>query len=84
MSGVGAGVVGVVASSWLQARTPNQLQGRMASLLIFALVAVDPFSNALAGVLIDISLMALFAVASCLMIVTGVVASASAAIRDAV
>ncbi len=54
------------------------------SLFIFALVAVDPFSNALAGVLIDISLMALFAVASCLTIVTGVVASASAAIREAV
>jgi MFS family permease len=74
LSGVGAGIVGVIAGSWLQARTPDHLQGRMASLLIFSLVAVDPFSNALAGVLLDLSLPAVFIAGGALMIGTGLVA----------
>lgn len=61
LMGIGAGVVGVVAISWLQSRTEPQMQGRMASLLLFSAVALDPFSNALAGVLSDISLALLFA-----------------------
>lgn len=82
LSGVGAGVVGVIASSWLQERTPDHLQGRMASLLIFALVAVDPFSNALAGVLVDLSITALFTVGGALMIATGLVALFGTARHD--
>ncbi|MCU0495643.1 MAG: MFS transporter, partial [Chloroflexaceae bacterium] len=54
--GVGVGVVGVVAISWLQRRTPDTMQGRMASLLVFAAVALDPFSNAISGAMLDVSL----------------------------
>ncbi len=80
--GVGTGVVSVVAISWLQARTAPDMQGRMASLLIFSAVAVDPFSNALSGVLSDISLTVLFVSAGILMAAGGAIALASRAMRE--
>lgn len=74
--GVGAGIVAVTAVSWLQAHTPDHMQGRMASLLVFAAVVVDPFSNALAGVMIDLNLTLLFVGAGGMLLLTGLVALA--------
>jgi MFS family permease len=72
--GVGVGVVSVVAISWLQAQTADTMQGRMASLLVFSAVALDPFSNALAGALSDWSLTGMFLLAGATLLVGGLIA----------
>ena len=61
--GIGGGLVGVLATAWLQRETPAPLQGRVMALAMLAGVAFDPLSQALSGVLIDISLPGLFVVA---------------------
>jgi MFS family permease len=80
--GVAVGVVAVFATTWLQLRTPEALQGRMASLMVFAAVALDPFSNAVAGALIDVSLTGLFLGAGALMIGSGLLVVFSRAARE--
>lgn len=67
--GLAFGVLHINAVSWLQAQTELGMQGRIASLLSFAAVATDPFSNALAGALTDLSLTGLFVGAGALVIV---------------
>ncbi len=61
--GIGGGLVGVLATAWLQRETPAPLQGRVMALAMLAGVAFDPLSQALSGVLIDISLPGLFVIA---------------------
>ena len=61
--GLGGGLVGVLATAWLQRETPAPLQGRVMALAMLASVAFDPLSQALSGVLIDISLPGLFLIA---------------------
>lgn len=58
--GVGGGLVGVMATVWLQRETPAALQGRVMALAMVAGVAFDPLSQALAGLLLDVSLAAVF------------------------
>lgn len=58
--GVGGGLVGVMATVWLQRETPAALQGRVMALAMVAGVAFDPLSQALAGLLLDVSLTAVF------------------------
>lgn len=41
--------VGVIMESWIQARVAPELTGRVISVAVFALVGLDPLSNALAG-----------------------------------
>lgn len=67
--GLAFGVLYINAVSWLQAQTESGMQGRVASLLSFAAVATDPFSNALAGAVTDLSLTGLFLGAGALVIV---------------
>lgn len=69
--GVSVGVGGPFATAWLQGETEPHMQGRMASLLTFAAVAVDPFSNGISGVVSEINLTLLFVAAGVLMLVTG-------------
>lgn len=71
--GIGGGIVGVLALSWLQQETASSMQGRMMSLVMFAAVALDPFSQAISGVLLEISLTALFSGAGMIMLVTSLV-----------
>ncbi|NJN15142.1 MAG: MFS transporter [Oscillochloris sp.] len=71
--GVGVGMLTVIAVSWLQEQTSAAMQGRMASLLVFSAVALDPFSNGLAGVISELSLTGLFVGAGVLMLVVGIV-----------
>lgn len=81
--GVGIGVVSVVAISWLQGRTVEAMQGRMASLLLFSVVALDPFSNALSGVLSEWSLTGLFLAAGATLFGGGLLALLSRDVRAA-
>jgi MFS family permease len=68
--GIGGGIVGVLALTWLQQETAIAMQGRMMSLVMFAAVALDPFSQAISGVLLDISLTGLFLAAGTTMLIT--------------
>jgi MFS family permease len=68
--GVGGGIVGVLALTWLQQETAIAMQGRMMSLVMFAAVALDPFSQAISGVLLDMSLTGLFLSAGITMLIT--------------
>ena len=72
--GIGGGIVGVLALTWLQQETAISMQGRIMSLVMFAAVALDPFSQAISGVLLDISLTSLFMVAGITMLFTAFVA----------
>ncbi len=71
--GVGGGLVGVLALTWLQQETAIAMQGRMMSLVMFAAVALDPFSQAISGVLLDVSLTGLFLAAGTTMLITALV-----------
>lgn len=71
--GIGGGVAGVQATTWLQTGTPAAMQGRIASLLMFSAVALDPLSQAAAGFLSDISLEVLFLAAGALMLLVGAI-----------
>lgn len=71
--GIGGGIVGVLALTWLQQETAIAMQGRMMSLVMFAAVALDPFSQAISGVLLDMSLTGLFLAAGTIMLITALV-----------
>jgi MFS family permease len=71
--GIGGGIIGVLALTWLQQETAIVMQGRMMSLVMFAAVALDPFSQAISGVLLDISLTGLFLAAGTTMLITALV-----------
>jgi len=72
--GIGGGIVGVLALAWLQRETAISMQGRMMSLVMFASVALDPFSQAISGLMLDISLTGLFLAAGITMLFTALVA----------
>lgn len=57
--------------------TAIAMQGRMMGLVMFAAVALDPFSQAISGVLLNISLTGLFLAAGTLMLATALVSSLS-------
>lgn len=80
--GLGGGIVGVVGVTWLQQQTVAQMQGRVMSLLMFAAVALDPFSQVISGVLIDVSLTGLFVIAGITMLLTAALSSMSQAARS--
>jgi MFS family permease len=63
LAGVGSGIFNIKGVSWLQRRTDPALIGRVMSLVIFSSVVLQPVSNALAGLLVDISIPLLFAAA---------------------
>lgn len=71
--GIGGGLVGVLALTWLQQETAISMQGRMMSLVMFAAVALDPFSQAISGALLDVNLTGLFVLAGCTMLGTAFV-----------
>ena len=58
--GVGGGYTDVIFATWLQARTPRRMLGRVMSLLMIATVGLGPVSNVLAGALIKLSLEGVF------------------------
>lgn len=58
--GLGGGYTDVIFATWLQARTPQRMLGRVMSLLMIATVGLGPVSNVLAGALIKLSLEGVF------------------------
>lgn len=77
LMGIGGGIVGVLGLTWLQQETATSMQGRMMSLVMFASVALDPFSQAISGVLLEINLTGLFIAAGITMLLTAGISSLS-------
>ena len=75
LMGLSGGIVGVLGLTWLQQQTETHMQGRMMSLVMFASVALDPFSQAISGVLMEVNLTGLFVTAGMAMLVTALVSS---------
>jgi MFS family permease len=58
--GAVAGYQRMMLFTWLQKRIPQELMGRVMSLLFFCAIGLAPVSNALAGALLDIDLNGVF------------------------
>ena len=54
--GVAEGYAGIMFMTWLQARTPQKLMGRVMSLLMISAVGLAPLSHAVSGALLKLSL----------------------------
>jgi MFS family permease len=71
----------LVATTWLQKRTPPEILGRVMGVGLLASVGVAPFSYALAGVLANINLWALFGGTGMAMLVVSAILAVSPTIR---
>ena len=65
--GTTMGYVNIHFMTWLQRRIPEQLMGRVMSLIMFASMGIAPVSSALAGVILNVNLMVLFVGAGALL-----------------
>jgi MFS family permease len=72
LAGLGNGYVSILVMTGLQRVTPEQLMGRVMSLVMLAMVGLGPISSAVAGVLVKISAPALFGTAGAGMLLIGV------------
>ncbi|MDX2163440.1 MAG: MFS transporter [bacterium] len=82
MIGIFAAITNVNAVTWMQLKTEMHMQGRIASLLVFAAVALDPFSNAISGAVAELNLTALFVGAGLLVGTGGVIALSNRQLRE--
>ncbi|WP_438295952.1 MFS transporter [Streptomyces sp. HUAS TT7] len=80
--GLGSGFLGVVVVATLQERVPEQLLGRVLSLVVLATVAFDPFSYVVAGVLLPYGTTTLFLVCGSAVLACAGLVAASPAIRS--
>ncbi len=80
--GATASFLGVITVSWLQERAQPGMTGRVMSLAMFSAVALDPISFALAGVLVELNLTAMFLAAGTLLLLTAVAGAASRTMRE--
>ncbi|MFE3183377.1 MFS transporter [Streptomyces violascens] len=80
--GLGSGFLGVVVVATLQERVPEQLLGRVLSLVVLATVAFDPFSYVVAGVLLPYGTTTLFLVCGSAVLTCAGLVAASPAIRS--
>ncbi len=80
--GATMGYVNINFMTWLQRRIPDQLMGRVMSLIMFASVGVAPVSSTLAGVLLNVDLTLLFVSAGGLMIIVTLWSITTPAVRQ--
>ncbi len=81
--GATASFLGVITISWLQERTEPGMIGRVMSIAMFSAVALDPISFALAGVLVELNLTAMFLAAGTLLLFTALFGALSRTMREA-
>ncbi len=79
--GATASFLGVTNISWLQERSEPRLTGRVMSLAMFAAVSLDPVSFVGAGLLVELSLTAVFLSAGVLLLLTALLGATSGAFR---
>lgn len=80
--GVFAAFTNINSITWMQMKTIPSMQGRISSLLVFAAVALDPFSNALSGIIAEINVTVLFCSASLLVAIGGIFALTTPTLRE--
>ncbi|MEU7581613.1 MFS transporter [Streptomyces sp. NPDC041068] len=80
--GIGSAFLGVVIVATLQERVPEQLLGRVMSLVVLATVAFDPFSYVVAGVLLPYGTTTLFLVCGSAVLACAGLVAASPVIRS--
>ncbi len=80
--GAANGYVVITYTTWLQRRTPQAMLGRMMSVLMFAVVGLNPVSMMLAGALIDLSPTALMVGAGSILILILFVSAFNPAVQD--
>ena len=80
--GASFGFVGIQFTTWLQQQIPKPLMGRTMSLVMFAGMGMAPISSALAGVLIDVSIVGLFVGAGVVMVIANILALFHAPLRN--
>lgn len=80
--GISSGFSYVLFTSWLQARTPAAMEGRVMSLLMAASIGLAPISNAVAGGLIKLSLSGVFLVAGAAMALLSLLVGIRREVRD--
>jgi MFS family permease len=80
--GVANGYVNINFFTWLQQRIPQELMGRVMSLLFFTSVGLAPVSNALAGAILEINLNVLFIAGGGLMAAVSLLSILSPAIQQ--
>jgi hypothetical protein len=81
--GVGTGYLSIALVTWLQKRAPEEMMGRMMSLVLFANMGLVPFSQALAGTAIGWSLSGLLICAGALVVAVALLLSLSNELREA-
>lgn len=79
--GIGIGIVNTALPAWFQARVERPLLGRVSSVLSLCASGLLPISFAVAGLLGQANLMALFLVAGLAIILVSVTAAASRGVR---
>jgi len=80
--GMGNGYTTIILFTWMQKRIPQELMGRVMSLIMFSSVGLSPVSNALAGAILQINLNALFIGGGLLMAAISLLAIALPAVRQ--
>jgi MFS family permease len=81
--GIGAGFINVHVISWLQARTPENMRGRVMSLVMIGSHGLAPVSYALAGLIVDVGPVPLmFGVAGAIVVVASLAGFASGVPRQ--
>lgn len=80
--GVGGGYLGVVLVAWLQERVPEELRGRVMSLVAFCAVALDPLSYAIAGFGLSAGITPLFVVAGGAVVACALLVVSQPAVRE--
>ena len=80
--GVAGGYTDIMFTSWLQARTPQRVMGRVMSLLMIASIGLSPLSNAVSGALIKLSLEWVFVGAGALLTLLCLSAGLSREVRN--
>ena len=79
--GASLGYVVIQFITWIQLRTPEQMLGRMMSILMFASQGLVPVGMALAGVLLGINPTGLFIAAGLLLVLVTLIAVRNPAVR---
>lgn len=79
--GAANGYVLVLFVTWLQARTPQAMQGRMMSFVLFASLGLVPVSMAFSGALIEMNAQALFVGAGSLLTLIMLFSAMNPAVR---
>jgi MFS family permease len=82
LMGMTNGYTTISLFTWLQKRVPQELMGRVMSLILFSSVGLAPISNALAGAILQVNLNALFIGGGLLMALISLLSIALPAVRQ--